>query len=115
MCETLEHLLKIEKDWEWQAKHEEAFAKINAELKILVLQNRFERGKELRIICDASKEGLGAIPQQKENEEWVPINFASRFLSGLEKKYSTNELELLAVVWSMENIVTMLKGKNLTS
>ena len=82
-------------------------------MKRLVLQNKFERGKELRIICDASKTGLGAVLQQKENGDWVPINFASRHLSNLETKYSTYELELLAVVWSIENYRNYVEGEKL--
>ena len=113
LCEILVQLLKTEKEWDWNTKHEEAFVEINAELKRLVLQNKFERGKELRIICDASKAGLGSVLQQKEQEGWVPINFASRYLSDLEKKYSTNELELLAVVWSIENYRNYVEGKSL--
>ena len=63
----------------------------------------FKRNLELCIICDASKEGLGAVLQQKSEEEWETTLFASRFLTKFEKKYSINEFELLAVVWSIEN------------
>ena len=34
---------------------------------------------------------------------WKPIAFASHFLNTLESRYSTNELELLAVVSSIEH------------
>ena len=56
----------------------------------------------MRIICDASKAGLGAVLQQEENDEWKPISFASRFLTDLETKHSINEIELLAIVWAVE-------------
>ena len=56
----------------------------------------------MRIICDASKNGPGAVLQQKQsNNEWRPICFASRFLTDFETKYSINELELLAIVWAV--------------
>ena len=84
---------------------------INAELKKVVLQNKFERGQKLRIICDASKMGLGAVLQQRKQDKWTPINFASRQLSELEKKYSMNELELLAVVWAIENYRNYVEGE----
>ena len=60
--------------------------------------------------CDASKKGLGACLEQKFGHIWKPIAFASRFLNNLESRYSTNELELLAVVWSLEHFKYYLYG-----
>ena len=63
--------------------------------------------------CDASHSGLGAaLEQEIEKDDWVPIVFASRFLNGQEKKYSTNELELLAIVWSCEQFQNYLLGNH---
>ena len=46
---------------------------------------------------------MGAALEQKTEEgDWIPISFASRYLNSQEKKYSTNELELLAVIWSVD-------------
>ena len=64
----------------------------------------------LRIICDASKEGLGAVLQQNEENNWKPIAYASRFSTDFEAKYSINELELLAVVWSVEHFKNYVYG-----
>ena len=63
--------------------------------------------------CDASHSGLGAaLGQEIENDVWVPIAFASRFLNDQEKKYSTNELELLEIVWSCEHFRNYLLGNH---
>ena len=43
-------------------------------------------------------------------DKWVPIAFTSRFLNAAEQNYSTNELELLAVVWSCEFFRNYLLG-----
>ena len=72
----------------------------------------FKKNKQLRIVCDASKEGLGAVLQQKTDKGWKAIHFASRFLPPFEQKYSINELELLAVVWSVENFRNYVYGTN---
>ena len=48
--------------------------------------------------------------QQCEENEWKPISYASRFLTELEAKYSINELELLAVVWSVEHFKNYVYG-----
>ena len=50
-------------------------------------------------MCDASHNGLNAVLEQLGLEGWRPISFASRYLNEAEKKYSTNQLERLTVVW----------------
>ena len=65
----------------------------------------------MRIICDASKQGLGAVLQQRQdNSNWKPIGFASRFLTDFETKYSINELELLAIVWAIKHFKNYVYG-----
>ena len=72
----------------------------------------YDASKASRVKCDASHSGLGAcLEQEVEPNVWAPIAFASRFLNSAEINYSTNELELLAIVWSCEHFRTYLLGK----
>ena len=57
----------------------------------------FDVNKDIRIVCNASYNGLGAVLEQISTEVWRPISFASRYLNDAEKRYYTNELEMLAV------------------
>ena len=79
-------------------------------MKKVVELTHFKRNRTLRIICDASKQGLGAVLQQNEENSWKPIAYASRFLTEFESNYSINELELLAVVWSVEHFKNYVYG-----
>ena len=54
-------ILKKDADWIWDHEHEEAFLKNNDEIKKVVEQSHFKRNQDIRIVCDASKPGLGAI------------------------------------------------------
>ena len=54
--------------------------------------------------------GPGSVLQQCEENQWKPISYASRFLTELETKYSINELELLAVVWSVKYFKNYVYG-----
>ena len=104
-------ILKKDAEWERNEEHENDFLKVNEEIINVVELTHFNRNKEIRIICDASKQGLGAVLQQKQNEnEWKPICFASRFLTDFEMKYSINELELLAIVWAIEHFKNYVYG-----
>ena len=46
-----------------------AFIRVNKEVKKAAELTHYKRNKLLRIICDASKQGLGAILQQCEENE----------------------------------------------
>ena len=91
-------------DWIWEDEHEKAFIEINNEVRRVVETAHFKRNNETRIICKASNQGLGAVLQQKQQDgEWRPMCFASRFLTDFYMVYFNNELELLAIVWAIEN------------
>ena len=110
LCFPFRTLLKKDNEWNWNTEQENAFTAVNEAIKKATTLNHFKRNCPLRIICDASKSGLGAVLQQEENGTWKPISFASRFLTELESKYSINELELLAIVWSVEYFRSYVYG-----
>ena len=75
----------------------------------------YDANRETSVKCDSSHDGLGdTLEQQKEEGLWVPISFASRYLNSQEKNYSSNELELLAVVWAVDRYKHYLLGKPFT-
>ena len=110
LCFPLRPLLKKDKTWNWEEKHEKAFKEINEQVKRVTEVGHFKKSENIRIVCDASKAGLGAVLQQQDEIGWRPIHFASRFLTPLEENYSINELELLAVVWAIEHFKNYLYG-----
>ena len=114
LCHELGPLLKKDQPWEWEEKHDKAIQKINEKLKQVTEVGHFKRSCPIRIICDASNLGLGAVLQQNDGDgnenNWRPIHFATRFLTPLESKYSINELELFAVVWAVEHFKSYLYG-----
>ena len=64
-----------------------------------------------RLKTDAShSEWLRATIKQWDGENWLTKAFASRFLNSQERKYTTNELKLLGVVWATEHFKNYLCG-----
>ncbi|KAL1123573.1 hypothetical protein AAG570_002649 [Ranatra chinensis] len=57
---------------------------------------------------------LGAVLSQQEEDGEYPLAFISRTLSKTEKKYSTVEKELLAIVWAVEQLRLYLYGNKFT-
>ena len=97
----------------WGECQQTAFSNILQLITNITKMYHYDQSRNSRVKCDASHSGLGAaLEQEIEKDVWVPIAFASRFLNDQEKKYSTNEFELLAVVWSCEHFRTYLLGNH---
>ena len=95
----------------WGEDQQTAFRNILQFIANITKMYHYDQSRNTRVKCDASHSGLGAaLEQEIEKDVWVPIAFASRFLNDQEKKYSTNELELLAIVWSCEHFRKYLLG-----
>ena len=99
------------KPFKWSTVHTEAFEKIKKEICNTVTNHHFDVKLDTRVKCDASHLGLGASIEQDHRGNWKTVAFASRFLNIAELKYSTNELELLGLVWALDHFKNYLLGK----
>ena len=95
---TITPTTKLRKDIGIDRRNEEAFQRLRKAIQQITEIKHFKKNQPMRIVCDASREGLGAVLQQKTDEGWRAVHFASRFVITFEQKYSNNELELLTVV-----------------
>ena len=95
----LRPLLSKINEYIWTSECKNAFQNLKKPSANIVELRHFDIHKDIRIVCDASHNGLGAVLEQLGPEGRRLISFASRYLNEAEKKYSTNELEMLAVVW----------------
>lgn len=69
----------------------------------------FDRTFILR--TDASEDGIGAVLLQLENDEKLPVAYASRKLQDRERSYAVIEKECLAVVWGVQKFHQYLYGQ----
>ena len=99
----LRPLLSKKINWKWEEEHENASQRRKREIQKTTMMKHFEKNQPVQILCDASREGLRAVLQQRSEQGWVAKHFASLFLTTFEQKYSNNEQELLAVVLAIEN------------
>ena len=105
---------KAQNKLDWKNEHTIAFEKIKKQIINITEIKHFDINKETRNKSDASKKGLGACLEQKHGQIWKPVAYANRFLNRLEEIYSTNELELLAIVWALEHFKYYLYGNKFT-
>ena len=60
---------------------------------------------EFRIYTDRSTTGIGSCIQQEfPGSGGLPIMFLSRGLTGAEKRYSTTEIEFLALIFTIKKL-----------
>ena len=107
----LHKLLKQSVPWKWKTEQQEAFVKAKKLLSSSQLLVHFDPKLEIRLACDASAYGIGAVlshlmPDGSEK----PVGFVSRTLTDAEKKYSQLEKEGLACVYGIKRFHSYLFG-----
>ena len=82
-------LTKKDTKWRWGPKQNEIFNEIKDQLARVPVIAYHRQGAPTRLMTDASPVGIGAILEQKqEDETYRPIYSASRKLSKVEQRYS---------------------------
>ena len=113
LCTPLRPLLSSENKFHftWDDFHEKVFKIILEAVRSITENRHFVRGRETRVVCYASRDGIGCASEQETPDGWATIAYASRFLNSCESKYSVNELELVAAVWATEHFKYYLHGR----
>ncbi|GKE62568.1 putative reverse transcriptase domain-containing protein, partial [Tanacetum coccineum] len=83
---------------DWGAKQEAAFQLLKQKLCSAPILALPKGNEDFVVYCDASHKGLGAVLMQREKV----ISCASRQLKIHEKNYTTHDLELGSVVFSLK-------------
>nr|GFC16139.1 putative reverse transcriptase domain-containing protein [Tanacetum cinerariifolium] len=84
--------------FEWGDKQEAAFQPLKQKLCSVPILALPEGSEDFIVYCDASNKGLGAVLIQREKV----ILYASRHVKIHEKNYTTHDLELEAVVFTLK-------------
>uniref|UniRef100_A0A1A8QZH2 Gypsy retrotransposon integrase-like protein 1 n=1 Tax=Nothobranchius rachovii TaxID=451742 RepID=A0A1A8QZH2_9TELE len=112
VLQPLHQLLKKEVHWEWTPECTTAFNNAKEQLVKSSVVVHYDTKKPLRLACDASPYGLGAVISHiMENGDEKPIAFASRTLTEAESKYSQIEKEALAIIFGVTKFQKYLYGR----
>lgn len=96
---TVYHQANAKPAFDWGIKQQAAFDSVKHALAHAPVLAMPDMSKDFTVICDASKEGLGAVLLQDGH----PVAYLSKAMTGAEKRYSTTEQELLAVVTALKS------------
>ncbi|GFW21690.1 retrovirus-related Pol polyprotein from transposon 17.6 [Trichonephila clavipes] len=88
----------------------ERFKKLLTESPVLSI---FQQGRTTELHTDASQQGYGAVLlQEAEDGKLHPVQYMSQKTTPAEEKYSSYELEVLAVVNALKKFRTYLLGNH---
>ena len=107
----LQSLQKKDTAFLWLEDQQVAFDRLKSDLISALALNHFDPSWNTSLVTDASRlHGLGFVLMQHNGDETKVVQCGSRSLSPAEKKYSTLERELTAIVWAIHKCDFFLKG-----
>ncbi|KAI5755023.1 hypothetical protein M8J77_013460 [Diaphorina citri] len=115
-AETLEPLYKMlsRKPFKWNDSDNEKFDEVKKVFANLQPLHRPDPDRPFILQTDGSLEGLGAcLYQEGENGKQIVANISTT-LNDTEKRYHSNEIECLAIVWAVKKFRIYLEGKKFT-
>ena len=115
VTQPLRELLKKNAAYNWFIEHENAFQKTKEILLSDLLIKPFDKNLKTQLLTDASRlKGLGyALVQTDADNKIVSlIQCGSRSLNPAESRYSTTELECLAIYYGIRDSSFFLQGLN---
>ena len=115
IASPLHRITEKESKFIWTGECQNSFDRLrkilSSEDGVLILP---DLSQEFRLETDACNVGLGAVLSQSVDGFYRPCAYWSKHLSLRERKYSTSEKELLAVVLGMEHFRQFLLGRKFT-
>jgi hypothetical protein len=109
--EPLTPLLKQGVKWKWSQESQDAFLKLRESFANSIYLVHPREDLPYAIYTDASKLEISSIQTQvNESDETLVLSTASRILIPVERRYSTCEQELLAVVYALQKCRTLKSG-----
>ncbi|XP_031393661.1 uncharacterized protein LOC116205261 [Punica granatum] len=113
IAQPLCHLLQKDTDFVFGKNCREAFDKLKELLTSAPIIQPPDWKLPFEIMTDASDYAIGAVLGQRMDKRSHVIYYASKTLDAAQRKYSTTEKELLAIVFALEKFRSYLLGSKI--
>jgi hypothetical protein len=114
LAKPLTNLTKKNVPFEWVSDHQKAFEKLKQILSTEPLLIYPDFSQPFIAACDACNKEVGAVLSEECDAGEKPVACCSRQLNYAESKYSTTELELLALLFATQQFRCYLYGRKFT-
>ena len=104
-------LLQKDVKWTFEENHKNEIDDLKRIITQQPILKKFDEKLPIRVSCDASSTGLGAILEQQIDEEWYPIAYASRSLTSAEQNYCQLERETLSILFACTKFHQYVYGR----
>lgn len=112
IARPLHNLLRNNVEWCWTPECDEAVHRIKEEIISPRFLTNFQPDLPVKLTCDASSYGLGAVPAHvMPGKTERSKTFASRSLNQAERNYSPIQKEALVLVYGVTKFHTYFYGK----
>ncbi|GFX23384.1 transposon Tf2-11 polyprotein [Trichonephila clavipes] len=113
IAKPLSDLTRKDNPFKFEQPQMEAFEKLKKLLTESPVLSIFKQGRTTELHTDASQQGYGAVLlQEAEDGKLHPVQYMSQKTTPAEEKYSSYELEVLAVVNALKKFRTYLLGNH---
>ena len=111
VARPLNELTRKDTEWHWGQKQQEAFEILKTRVTSEPVLAHPELDKQFELEVDASGFAIGGVLLQKKDDgKKHPIAYYSSTLNAAERNYDIYDLELLAIVRSLDNWRPLLAG-----
>ncbi|KAK9887659.1 hypothetical protein WA026_023780 [Henosepilachna vigintioctopunctata] len=117
LCSPISDLLKGRKKGQsivWTKEADDAFREIKLALTTTPILASPDFSKRFFLACDASNVGVGGVLFQESDGVEHPVAYFSKTLNKCQRKYTTTEKELLAIILSIERFRPYIEGTRFT-
>ena len=96
---------------EWSYMHQQAFDAIKKCLATKPVMRSPERNRKFEVYSDASTIAVGGVLQQRDDEGNLhPIHYCSKKLTTTQQRYTTQEIEALALLYCLTQFFIYVHG-----
>jgi hypothetical protein len=108
-------LLRKGSKWSWSSEMQKAFEELREKFAHSIYLVQPDDSQDYIINTDASVKAIGAVLMQRNKEGLVNIvSTASRVITPAEQRYTTCELELMAIVYALRKFRVYIYGHKVT-